>query len=120
MKKTTKLGLFSAMALVPALAGAQDAADHPTYAKEVSRIIQDNCQICHHHHEEEQIKQNQFKGCYVCHTSSFDFEYLNRPRLVGAYHQSCLGCHKDRGVGPITCDECHVPEDTEISGMADQ
>jgi mono/diheme cytochrome c family protein len=44
MKKTSVIGLFSAMALVPAIAGAQD---HPTYAKEVSRIMQENCQICH-------------------------------------------------------------------------
>ena len=35
------------MALVPALANAQDQSDHPTYANEVSRIIQDNCQSCH-------------------------------------------------------------------------
>ena len=48
MYKTRIAGLFSAMALAPALAGAADPADeHPTYAKEVSRIIQDNCQICH-------------------------------------------------------------------------
>lgn len=49
MKKTSVIGLFSAMALAPSLAGAAgpDADQHPTYAKEVSRIIQDNCQICH-------------------------------------------------------------------------
>ena len=48
MKKAVLKGLFSAMALVPALAAAQDdASEHPTYAGEVSRIIQDNCQICH-------------------------------------------------------------------------
>ena len=46
MKKINVIGLFSAMAMLPNLAGAQDA-DHPTYANEVSRIIQDNCQICH-------------------------------------------------------------------------
>ncbi|MCI5107227.1 MAG: cytochrome P450 [Pseudomonadales bacterium] len=48
MKKTRVIGLFSALALAPAIASADDSAtDHPTYAKEVSRIIQDNCQICH-------------------------------------------------------------------------
>ncbi|NKB33337.1 MAG: hypothetical protein GKR91_09585 [Pseudomonadales bacterium] len=31
----------------PVLANAQEAESHPTYANEVSRIIQDNCQICH-------------------------------------------------------------------------
>lgn len=34
-------------ALFPALSSAQEAAQHPTYAKEVSRIIQENCQACH-------------------------------------------------------------------------
>jgi len=42
------IGLFSALALVPTLAGAAETTEaHPTYANEVSRIIQDNCQICH-------------------------------------------------------------------------
>ncbi len=44
MKKMRLIGLFSALAMVPAMSWAQD---HPTYANEVSRIIQDNCQICH-------------------------------------------------------------------------
>ncbi|MEX0964452.1 MAG: hypothetical protein WDZ52_10495 [Pseudohongiellaceae bacterium] len=48
MKKINYLGLFSMAALVPALAGAAEPAGHDvTYAGEVSRIIQDNCQICH-------------------------------------------------------------------------
>jgi hypothetical protein len=48
MKKTSVIGLFSVFALAPAIAGAvEPAGDHPTYSREVSRIIQDNCQICH-------------------------------------------------------------------------
>ena len=48
MTKTRAIGLFAAVALAPSLTSAQDpAADHPTYAGEVSRIIQENCQICH-------------------------------------------------------------------------
>ena len=42
--------VLSALAVaitLPALANAQEAEQHPTYAKEVSRIIQDNCQACH-------------------------------------------------------------------------
>lgn len=34
-------------AVLPALGNAQEADHPPTYAKEVSRIIQENCQICH-------------------------------------------------------------------------
>ncbi len=48
MKKIIEIGLFSAMAMVPAFAGAAEpAGEVPTYSREVSRIIQDNCQICH-------------------------------------------------------------------------
>jgi mono/diheme cytochrome c family protein len=47
MNRSKIIGLFSAMALTPALAGAAEPAEHPTYAKEVSRIIQENCQGCH-------------------------------------------------------------------------
>lgn len=48
MRKYLKTGLFSLMASVPLIASAAGPEDeHPTYAKEVSRIIQDNCQICH-------------------------------------------------------------------------
>ena len=38
---------FGALVIAPALVNAQTSGGHPTYAKEVSRIIQDNCQICH-------------------------------------------------------------------------
>ena len=41
------LSAILASALFPALSSAQEAAEHPTYANEVSRIIQDNCQVCH-------------------------------------------------------------------------
>ena len=47
MSNVRILGLVSVLALLSSLAGAQDAVEHPTYANEVSRIIKDNCQICH-------------------------------------------------------------------------
>lgn len=47
MKYKRVLGAFLISAAVPALSSAQAPEDHPTYANEVSRIIQDNCQACH-------------------------------------------------------------------------
>lgn len=47
MAYTKVLSAILVSALFPALSSAQEAASHPTYAKEVSRIIQENCQICH-------------------------------------------------------------------------
>jgi len=49
MNKSKAFGLLSALVLLPISALSQDQGqvNHPTYANEVSRIIQDNCQICH-------------------------------------------------------------------------
>ncbi len=45
MKKFIMIGLYSVMALVPALAGAQ--ISDVTYSGEVAELMRDNCQICH-------------------------------------------------------------------------
>jgi hypothetical protein len=48
MNKNIVKGLFTVLALVPAIATAADGiSEDVTYSNEVSRIIQDNCQICH-------------------------------------------------------------------------
>jgi len=48
MKKINKVGLFAITALTSAMAGAAEPIGHEiTYAGEISRIMQDNCQICH-------------------------------------------------------------------------
>ncbi len=48
MKKTNIAAFFSALAMMPALAGAAEPIHNDiTYAREVSRIFQDNCQGCH-------------------------------------------------------------------------
>jgi mono/diheme cytochrome c family protein len=48
MKKINKVGLFALTALTSAMAGAAEPIGHEiTYAGEISRIMQDNCQICH-------------------------------------------------------------------------
>ena len=48
MKKTRIAGLLPIMAILPTLAGAAEPVTQDiTYAREVSRIIQDNCQGCH-------------------------------------------------------------------------
>jgi hypothetical protein len=40
-------------------------------------------------------------------------EIDNRDDLIDAYHESCMGCHRERSdedlsAGPLTCGECHV------------
>ena len=48
MKKTSVIGLLSAVALVPMFGSAAERDDREiTYTRDVAKIIQDNCQICH-------------------------------------------------------------------------
>ena len=48
MKRIKVVGLFALTTLTSAMAGAAEPVGHDiTYARDVSRIIQDNCQICH-------------------------------------------------------------------------
>jgi hypothetical protein len=35
---------------------------------------------------------------------------------VSAYHRLCLGCHRNIGIGPITCIKCH--EKREVQNWA--
>jgi len=68
-------------------------------------------------------------GCPKCHvvddkglspalaaTTGID----DRDRLIDAFHNNCLGCHKERAAaslesGPITCGECHVRRGPGVS-----
>ena len=70
----------------------------------------DNCATCHHHSPE-----NERPACYTCHGISSDFAKESKIRLVGAYHRMCLGCHRNTGIGPITCVKCHEEKQAIIS-----
>lgn len=103
-----------------------------------------DCTNCHVMHEEKTrpslLKTSTTKTCYMCHEDVFSLFQLNerhrlqegilscttchnphqpaiRERLGGFKHESCLGCHKDKG-GPYLyehsssriegCTACHV------------
>ena len=62
------------------------------------------------------------EGCTACHSTdegglvtslSATMQVEDRDGLIDAYHNACMGCHKERALsssegGPITCGECHV------------
>lgn len=35
-------------------------------------------------------------------------KHTTRKAITDAYHDNCIGCHKERGAGPMACGECHV------------
>ncbi len=68
----------------------------------------DNCSSCHH----DSPKDKQ-PPCDTCHGISEDFAKKSKISLVSAYHRMCLGCHRNVGIGPITCVKCHEERETQ-------
>jgi hypothetical protein len=62
------------------------------------------CQGCHHN---SPVVKNP-PGCRNCHVKPFDEKNLFKPGIIGAYHQQCMGCHKEMFIAkPAGCTECH-------------
>ena len=95
-----------------------------------------DCGLCHHHTTGAQVTD---PNCARCHKNSGaqpivsckgchladpftptalrmqrdqqpPLYHRDKPGLKGAYHQSCLGCHKKMG-GPTGCQDCHKRND---------
>ncbi|MEW6079797.1 MAG: sulfate respiration complex hexadecaheme cytochrome HmcA [Thermodesulfobacteriota bacterium] len=62
------------------------------------------CMGCHHH-SPASTKPPQ---CASCHGKTFDRENPLKPGIIGAYHQQCMGCHREMDIAkPAGCTECH-------------
>jgi hypothetical protein len=42
------------------------------------------------------------KACKTCHDGT------KAIAAKDAYHQTCKGCHEDKGQGPAKCTGCHI------------
>lgn len=98
------------------------------HAKHI-RVTKD-CADCHHHTTGTLVED---RNCVRCHRNSSETKnvackschkiepfsaatlkdrdpltyHMDKPGLKGAYHMSCMGCHKKKG-GPTGCEECHA------------
>ena len=70
------------------------------------------CHGCHHHSPPAEKPP----ACSSCHGDTIEGADAFRPGLVGAYHQQCLGCHKQMGGTeeemPQDCAGCHKEKKT--------
>lgn len=70
-----------------------------------------DCSECHHVYEDGKKVENRMsvgQECSDCHGLQESGE--NAVPLREAYHTQCIGCHSDRGEGPLACGECHVKD----------
>jgi octaheme c-type cytochrome (tetrathionate reductase family) len=111
-----------------------------------AQLVQD-CTVCHHRMPREEgddygvpmelaaIVKNKILpvACHKCHSQPWPAKQLHKPGLKGAYHQMCLGCHRESaqkasapspgqirqilfgrmtqqvGQAPVDCRSCHAP-----------
>ena len=76
--------------------GQKCAQCHPDGAKEQPRA----CQACH--------PANPFSTASLKEQADSRRHHRDILGLKGAYHQACMGCHKEMS-GPIGCQDCHQP-----------
>ena len=82
-----------------------DCHHHPSMDDSALRA----CGDCHNlpHTDDEGIGVPE--ACLECHDAEdseiTDTEMVNRG---DAFHEQCIGCHKDYGAGALECAECHV------------
>lgn len=64
------------------------------------------CQGCHHQSPPGQ----EMPRCSSCHDRRLGAKTTERPGLMAAYHQQCMGCHERMGIakpGAQECGACH-------------
>ncbi|MFC1867195.1 sulfate respiration complex hexadecaheme cytochrome HmcA [Thermodesulfobacteriota bacterium] len=64
------------------------------------------CRACHHNSPVTKKPPR----CVSCHGKPFDEKNISRPGLKAAYHQQCIGCHKEMGIekpNSAGCIDCH-------------
>jgi hypothetical protein len=65
-----------------------------------------DCALCHHFLPLDKESEETTR-CSACHQEPFKKDHPERLGLKAAYHQQCMGCHKDMDKGPIDCAGCH-------------
>jgi hypothetical protein len=76
----------------------------------------DSCAECHHYRPAGEGASETVR-CAVCHQEPFKEEALDRVGLKAAYHLQCMGCHQQRGKGPVGCESCHRERSADHSEL---
>ncbi len=72
--------------------------------------LQTLCRGCHHHSKKEaEVGNYKLPTCEDCHSIGFDPLNPEKPKLMAAFHQQCIGCHDAMKLKKPTrrCTDCH-------------
>ena len=82
-------------------------------------VVKD-CALCHHYRPVDETASETVR-CSACHQEPFKKDHPERLGLKAAYHQQCMGCHKESDKGPIDCAGCHsknVPDHKTLVNLS--
>lgn len=99
------------------------------HGAELGKNVPSNCLECHKEMDEDHHpgKDQMDKACSECHTTPEGEAYpasctecheadempgepkpMNYKKRSEAFHEQCIGCHKEKKAGPVECNSCHV------------
>jgi DnaJ-class molecular chaperone len=105
-EKTTKVSSEEAVPEAFALGHLAKIYEPVAFSHQAHTLMAEDCATCHHHSE-----AGQTPSCDKCHGASKE---ASLPGLKDAYHQQCMGCHREMDMGPTACAECHTKKATEV------
>ena len=63
-----------------------------------------SCEQCHH----TGVKGWEAPACATCHKGA---------PAVSVMHEACITCHQERGLGPVSCNQCHTARQASFAGI---
>lgn len=100
----------------PILEGEENQYGFVRFMHKKHAALVGDCTECHHYRPADPAAKETTR-CSACHQKAFNPEMPERVGLKAAYHQQCMGCHKERDKGPVGCTECHaknVPDHAKL------
>ncbi len=94
------------------LGGLAKIYEPVTFSHQAHTLMAEDCAACHHHSE-----AGRTPSCDKCHGASKE---SGVPGLKDAYHQQCMGCHREMDMGPTGCAECHTKKATQVVKVAQE
>lgn len=68
----------------------------------------EDCSACHHGGADgvkDTSSSTEGTPCADCHAVQ---PAKGSTNLNRAFHRQCIGCHEEKGKGPLTCGQCHI------------
>jgi hypothetical protein len=100
----------------PIIKQAEDHYGPVRFMHSKHAAITKDCALCHHYRPLAE-NASETTRCSACHQEPFRTDQPDRLGLKAAYHQQCMGCHREMNQGPLECLGCHAKNTPDHSQL---